>query len=143
LTVAGAGVAVTPASVTLSGSGVATRATALITPNPLTITLPTGARNISGTGVVTFKNTAPVGGAQLTVSNIAVSGGSLLTYFFNEVAGSSTCTAALAPQAACTVSVRFTNVTSARGTNRTGMITFSDSATGSPQSSALLGFATP
>jgi hypothetical protein len=41
------------------------------------------------------------------------------------------------------VSVRFTNLRSARGTNRTGTITFTDSAAGSPQSSALIGFAAP
>ncbi len=143
LTVAGTGVTVMPASATLTGTGVATRATASITPNPLTITLPTGATNMTGTGVVTFKNTAPVGGAQLAVSDIAVSGGSLFTYIFTEVAGANTCTAALAPQATCTVTVRFINVTSARGTNRTGTITFTDSAAGSPQSSSLIGFATP
>jgi hypothetical protein len=41
------------------------------------------------------------------------------------------------------VVVRFTNVLSARGTNRAGTITFTDNATGSPQSSGLIGFATP
>ena len=126
---------------TLTGTGVATRATVSITPNPLTITLPSGVN--TGTGVVTLQNTAPVGGAQIAVRNIAVSGGSLLTNLFNEVVGSSTCTAALAPQATCTVSVRFTNMTSARGANRAGTITFSDNAQTATQSGGLIGYATP
>jgi hypothetical protein len=41
------------------------------------------------------------------------------------------------------VGVRFTNGTAARGTNRTGTIRFTDSATGSPQTGNLVGFATP
>jgi hypothetical protein len=39
--------------------------------------------------------------------------------------------------------VRFTNTGSPRGTNRAGTITFTDNATGSPQSGGLIGFATP
>jgi len=73
---------------------------------------------------------------------VAVAGGSLFTYFFT--AGTSTCTGAtLAPGANCTVQVRFTNVGSPRGTNRTGTITFTDSASASPQVGNLIGFATP
>jgi hypothetical protein len=129
---------------TLTGTGVATRATASIAPSPLTITLPSGATNITGTGTVTLTNTAPPGGSSVNVTNVAVSGGSLLTYFFNVVAGTDTCTGVpLAPGQSCTVGVRFTNVGSARGTNRTGTITFTDTATGSPQSGGLIGFATP
>ena len=117
-----------------------------ITPNPLTITLPSGAGNITGTGTVTVTNTAAAGGAQFTVTNIGVSGGSILTYFFNvgALAGADNCTGqAIAPGASCTVTVRFTNISSARGTNRTGTITFTDSAAGNPQTSNLIGFATP
>jgi hypothetical protein len=137
---------VTPILVGLSGTGVASRATVSITPNPLTITLPSGAQNLTGTGTVTFANTAAAGGAQVTVTNIGVSGGSFTTYLFNVgvLAGPDNCTGAvLAPGANCTVTVRFTNIGSARGTNRTGTITFTDSGAGNPQSSGLVGFATP
>jgi hypothetical protein len=120
-----------------SGGGGGTPATVSITPNPLTITLPTG--TFTGTGVVTLTNTAAPGGASVTVSNVSVTGGSLLTYFFNVAAN--TCTGPLAPGAACTVTVRFTNVFSARGVDRAGTITFTDNAAGSPQSSGLIGHA--
>jgi hypothetical protein len=150
LTVAGAnGLVTTGSPVTLTGTGVATRAT--VSASPLTITLASGAANFTGTGLATFTNTAAAGGAQVNVSNISVTGGSILTYFFNvgALAGPDTCTGvALAPGASCSVTVRFTNVGSARGTNRTGTITFTD--TGIPvtpsttgQSATLTGFATP
>ena len=62
LTVAYTGVTVTGSPITLTGTGVANRAAMLLSPNPLTITLPSGALNVSGTGVVTLKNNAqPVG----------------------------------------------------------------------------------
>jgi hypothetical protein len=143
LSVAYTGATVTPASVTLTGTGTATRATVSISPNPLTITLPTG--SASGTGTVTLTNTAPVaGGASITVTNVAVSGGSLLTNFFNGVIGADNCTGStLAPGANCTVGVRFTNVTSPRGVNRNGTITFTDSGAASPQAGALIGHANP
>jgi hypothetical protein len=146
LTVAYTGATVTPTPVSLTGTSVTTRATVSITPNPLTITLPSGVLNVTGTGIVTLTNTAPVGGTSTEVSGIAVSGGSIATYFFNvgALAGPDNCTGVnLAPQASCTVTVRFTNTGSPRGTNRAGTITFTDSATGSPQSSGLIGFATP
>jgi hypothetical protein len=146
LTVAYTGATVTPTPVVLTGTGVATRATVTIAPNPLTITLPSGAGNVTGIGVVTLTNSAAAGGSQVVVTNIAVAGGSFLTYFFNvgTVAGPDNCTGvALAPAASCTVTVRFTNVLAARGANRTGTITFTDGATGSPQSGSLVGVATP
>jgi Bacterial Ig domain len=140
LTVAYTGATVTGTPVALTGAGVAARATTQISPNPLTVTLPTG--TISGTGVVTLTNTAPVGGAQFSVTGVTVSGGTLFTYFFNAVAGSNTCTGAvLAPGASCTVTVRFTNVLSARGVNRAGAISFTDNAAGSPQPGVLTGHA--
>jgi hypothetical protein len=146
LTVANAGAPaaqrITSVVATLTGTGVVSRAPMSIAPNTLTITLPTG--TITGTGTVTLTNNAPAGGSSVNVTNVAVSGGSLLTYFFNVVAGADTCTGVpLAPGQSCTVGVRFTNVGSARGTNRTGTITFTDTATGSPQSGGLIGFATP
>jgi hypothetical protein len=144
LTVAYTGATVTPTPVVLTGTGVATRATVTITPNPLTITLPTGTS--TGTGVVTLTNAAAAGGSQVVVTNITVAGGSFLTYFFSvgTTAGPDNCTGvALAPAASCTVTVRFTNTFAARGANRAGTIAFTDGATGSPQSSNLVGIATP
>jgi hypothetical protein len=144
LTVAYTGAVVTGSPVALTGTGVASRATVSITPNPLTITLPTG--SITGTGVVTLTNAGAAGGSQITVSNITTSGGSVLTYFFNvgALAGPDNCTGAvLAPGGSCTVTVRFTNVLSTRGVNRNGSITFTDTGAGSPQTSGLVGFATP
>jgi hypothetical protein len=142
LTVAYTGATVTPTPVSLTGTGVAARSTMTVTPSPLTITLPTG--NVTGTGTVTLTNTAGAGGAQVAVSSAAVSGGSISTYVFT--ADSNACTGAtLAPGASCSVVVRFTNVGSARGTNRTGTVTFTDN--GAPasgtQTGNLVGFATP
>jgi hypothetical protein len=144
-----ASVPVTGSPVPVSGNVVAARATVSIAPNPLTITLLRGSS--SGTGVVTLTNTAPSGGAYMTVSNVSASGGSLLTYNFvvGALAGPDNCSGTtLQPGQNCTVTVRFTNVASPRGTNRNGSITFTDNAqppttgTGS-QSGALIGFATP
>jgi len=144
LTVAYTGATVTPTPVTLTGTGVSARATMSISPNPLTITLPSGILNFTGTGTVTLTNTAAAGGSQVAVSNVAVSGGSILTYFFNVVAGADNCTGAtLQPGGSCTVQVRFTNVGSARGTNRNGTISFTDTGNSSPQTGNLVGFATP
>jgi hypothetical protein len=124
-----------------SGTGGGGSGTVSIEPNPLTITLPTG--TVSGTGIVTLTNTQPAGGVSVTVTNVAVSSGTgsgLLTWFFNK--GPDTCTGVtIAPGATCTVQVRFTNVLAARGVNRPGTITFTDNATGSPQSAALVGHA--
>jgi hypothetical protein len=137
-----ASVTVTGSPVSLTGTGVA-RGTVSIAPNPLTITLPTG--TASGTGTVTLTNTS-TDGAPVTITGVTVSGGNLLTYFFNKeiTAGADTCTGTtLAPSASCTVRVRFSNVTSARGANRAGTITFTDNATGSPQTGVLTGHANP
>lgn len=135
-----AGAAITPATVSLTGAGVANRSTVSI--SAPTITLPAGA--LTGTGLVTFTNTALAGSSQVNVTNTTVSGGRLLTYNFIAVAGGDGCTGVpLAPGASCTVSVRFTNVGSARGSNRTGTITFTDTGVGSPQSATLTGYATP
>jgi hypothetical protein len=142
LTVAFTGATVTPTPVQLTGTGVATRATVSVTPNPLTITLATGVN--TGTGTVTLTNTAGAGGSQVTVTSDAVTGGGFFTYNFTKVTGADTCTGAtLAPGASCTVGVRFTNVTSPRGANRAGTITFTDSGAGSPQSGSLIGHANP
>jgi hypothetical protein len=142
LTVAYTGAAVTPTPVTLTGTGVTGRAAVAI--SAPTITLATGVA--SGTGLVTLTNNAAAGGSQVSVTAVAASGGSALTFFFSNgaFAGPDNCTgAAIAPGASCTVSVRFTNVTSTRGTNRAGTIAFTDTGAGSPQSAPLTGFATP
>jgi hypothetical protein len=139
LTVAYTGATVTPATVTLTGTGT-TPATVSI--SPLTITLPTGSS--TGTGTVTLTNTAPAGGASVQVTNVAVSGGTLATYLFTNgaAAGPDNCTGTtVAPGASCTVSVRFTNIFAARGVNRAGTITFTDTGAGSPQSGPLVGHA--
>jgi hypothetical protein len=144
LTVAYTNATVTPTPVNLTGTGVTTRASVSIVPNPLRITLPTGAANVTGTGTVTFTNTAPTGtGAQILVTAVAVAPVNL-QYAFNVVAGSDTCTGTtLLPGASCTVGVRFTTLLAARGANRTGTITFTDSGAASPQVGNLIGFAQP
>jgi hypothetical protein len=144
LTVAYTGATVMPTPVTLTGSRVAARAALSIAPNPLTITLPAG--TITGTALVTVTNTAASTGSSVAMNGVAASGGNILTYFFNVgvIAGSDNCTGTnLASGASCTVTVRFTNVSSPRGTNRAGTLTFTDTATGGTQSSGLIGFATP
>ncbi|NML44464.1 hypothetical protein HHL11_11930 [Ramlibacter sp. G-1-2-2] len=126
----------------LTGASVANRAAVTIAAP--TITLASGVN--TGTGTVTFANTAAAGGSQVSVTNVAATGGTALTYLFTNgtLAGPDNCTGvALAPGASCTVAVRFTNTGSARGTNRTGTITFTDTGTGSPQAATLTGFATP
>jgi hypothetical protein len=152
LTVAYTGATVTGSPVTLTGTGVATRAGVSITPNPATITLPTltgctTAACISGTTIVTLTNTAGAGGSQVAVTNVSVPlGGSLITWFFNLDA--QTCTAApLAPGGTCTATVRFSNPNllggAPRGVNRNGTITFTDTGAASPQTGALVGHANP
>ena len=142
VTVAFTGATVTGgAPLTLTGTGVITRGAVTISPNPLTITLPSGILNFTGTSTVTLTNSA-ASASSVAVTGVGVSGGSMLTYFFNVDTDNCTGTN-LAPGQSCTVVVRFTNVLSARGTNRAGTISVTDTATGSPQSGGLIGFATP
>jgi hypothetical protein len=142
LTVAyGGGATVTPASVSLTGSSVATRPTDTI--SAPTITLPTGVA--TGTGLVAFTNTSAT--TSTVVTNITVSGGSLGTYFFNLgaiLAGPDNCTGVnLAPSASCTVTLRFTNVTSPRGVDRTGTITFTAAGITPNPTATVTGHANP
>jgi hypothetical protein len=140
VTISSSGETVTPTPVNLTGTSTTTRATVSISPNPLLITLATGVA--TDIGVVTLTNSAAAGGTSTSVTNVSVTGGNILTNFFSAVAGADNCTGAtLAPGASCTVSVRFTNVLSPRRVTRTGTITFTDSATGSPQAGQLQGFA--
>jgi hypothetical protein len=151
VTITATGATVTPSTVSLSGTGVAARSAVSISAPTPTITLPSGVLNVTGTGLVTFTNNAAAGGSQVNVTNIAVTGGSPTTFFFNvgALAGPDNCTGvALAPGASCTVTVRFTNVTSTRGTSRTGTITFTDTGVPVPvnttgQAATLTGLATP
>jgi hypothetical protein len=129
------GVTVTGSPVALSGSSVVARGTVSITPNPLTITVPAGA--LSRTGTVTLTNTAAAGGSSVAVNSVGVSGSGLIWIFTK---GTDNCTGAnLAPGATCTVGVTFSRFGSV-GTH-TGAITFTDTATGSPQSGVLTGVA--
>jgi hypothetical protein len=133
----------------MTGTGVAIRATASVSPNPLTITLPTGA--FTGTGVVTLANTAAAGGSQMQVTGIGTTSGTGALFNTGFLAGADNCTGTiLAPGASCTVVVRFTNLSTTRGVNRTGTITFTDGGAASPagnpvgtQTGNLIGFATP
>jgi hypothetical protein len=153
VTIAYTGAVVTPTPVTLTGSGVANRATVAITPNPLTITLPhcTFANLLAcstGTGVITLTNSAPTGGAQMAITSVAVSGsGGTYAWTPAAIAGSDTCTnATLAPGASCTVTVRFSaNPFVGRSTTtvRSGTIGFTDNAVASPQTASLSGIALP
>jgi hypothetical protein len=135
LTVAFTGATVTPASVSLTGTGVAARAAVSITPNPLVVTLPTG--RLSGSGTVTFRNTAAAGGSNVAVTNVTVSGSGVIWAWTK---GTDNCTGVnLAPGGTCTVQATFSRLGSA-GTHN-GTITFTDTGTGSPQSATLSGVA--
>src|SRR6266480_1004439 len=125
------------------GGGAVASISATQSPSPITFPTPIG--NVgTGTATVTLTNTTAAGGASVTITNVAVSGGTATTWFFNAVVGANTCTGAtLQPGRTCTVGVRFSNVTSAVNVTRTGTITFTDNATGSPQSFPLSGLATP
>jgi len=142
LAVAYTGATMTGSPVTLTGTSVATRAALTISPNPLRITLATGAN--SGSGTITLTNSALAGGAQVLVGNITVSGGSLTTYFFGVPTATNNCSGVtLAPQGTCTVRVTFTNTNAARGADRSGTITFNDNGASSPQTGSLIGHANP
>src|SRR5262249_42622488 len=145
LTVAYTGATVAGSPVTLTGTGVATRGTITIAPNPLRITLNPGV--FSGTGVVTLTNSA-ASASSVAVTNVAVTSGAgsgLLTWFLTDstlLGGADPCTGVnLAPGASCTVTVDFTTVLAGRGVDRPGTITFTDTATASPQAGALVGHA--
>jgi hypothetical protein len=153
VTIAYTNAVVTPTPVTLTGTGVASRATVSVTPNPLSITLPHCTFNnilacTTATGSVTLTNLAPTGGAQMTITAVAVSGsGNTFAWTTAPLTGSDTCTnATLAPGASCTVTVRFTaSALAGRSatTVRSGTILFTDNAAASPQTGSLSGIAQP
>ena len=133
LTVAYTGATVTNSPVTLTGTGVATKAAVTVT--SLTITDATGTLTKSGT--VTFTNATATGGSDVAVTNVAVSGAGLIWAFTKGTDG---CTGTnLAPGASCTVQVNFTRLGSV-GTH-TGAITFTDTGAASPQAGVLTGIA--
>jgi hypothetical protein len=135
LAVAYTGATVTGSPVTLSGTGVAARATVSITPNPLIITLASG--TLSGSSTVTLTNTAAAGGSSVAVTNVVVSGAGLIWAWTK---GTDNCTGVnLAPTQTCTVQATFTRLGSV-GTH-IGAITFTDTATGTPQAGVLRGIA--
>jgi hypothetical protein len=146
LTVAYTGATVTPTPVVLTGSRVTARGTLAIAPNPLTITLATGV--FSGTGTVTLTNSA-ASASSVAVTGVAITapGSGFLTWFFTDstlFGGADNCTGTnLAPGQSCTVIVDFANLFAARGVNRLGTITFTDTAAGSPQVGSLIGHANP
>jgi hypothetical protein len=142
-----AAVSLVPSSVvSLTGAGVSAAATVSVTPTPrLTITLPTGVD--TGSGFVTLTNTAPADGARMSVNSVTVTGGTMSSFFFAPVAGGDNCTGTtLVPGGACSVHVSFTNVSSQRGRNRDGTITFNLNGAATATAGAannLRGFATP
>jgi hypothetical protein len=134
LTVAYTGATVTPTPVSLTGIGVATRGTVTISPNPLTVTLPSG--TLSGSGTVTLTNNT-MSTSSVAVTGVSVTGSGLI---WSWAKGTDNCTGVnLAPGASCTVQATFSRVLSV-GTH-TGSINFADTATGSPQAGVLTGVA--
>ncbi len=152
LTVSATGATITPASVPLTGTGVANRAAVTITPNPLAITLTTlstpAASNFSTTGQVSLTNTctgADCSSVTVTGVTVSTSAGSVGIFTNGALAGPDTCTgAALAPGASCTVSVRYTAL-APRSTNPTGIgtITFTTTASPATVTGSLQGIPTP
>ena len=113
-----------PQSITLSGKGVMP---AVVLPTTA-LTFP--AQQVATTSVsqsVTLSNT---GDGALTITNVATTG---------DFSQSNTCGNTVAPAANCTFSVTFAPTTSG---NRTGSLTITDNASGSPRAVALTGSAT-
>jgi hypothetical protein len=113
-----------PQSVVLSGKGVI----------PV-ISLPAGPLTFSAQQVGTASTQQPVslsntGDGSLAISNVAVTGD------FSET---SICGTSVAPAASCTINVTFAPTVSG---NRTGSLTITDDAAGSPHSISLTGSAT-
>jgi hypothetical protein len=111
-----------PQCFNVSGTGTATGNIGF---NPASLTFPnTAVGQTSAIQTITVRNS---GGSPITISSIAASGD------FSET---NNCGATLAAGGSCTVSVKFTPTTNG---SRTGNITFTDSAPGSPQTVSLQG----
>ncbi|MEQ1472387.1 MAG: choice-of-anchor D domain-containing protein, partial [Candidatus Acidiferrum sp.] len=114
-----------PQLVALSGTGTASANNPAVTiaPNPLALSATQG--TVSAPGTITITNS---GNASLHITSV-VFGGANLADFVNPA---SSCTAAIAPNGNCTISVSFAPVTAASATVRTETITLTDDAAGSP-----------
>src|SRR5579864_6728207 len=112
-----------PQSVALTGTGIALSANAVLTPSSLTFaSVPLGTSSLPQT--VTLTNS---GNTALTLSTVYTTG---------DYGQTDNCPASLSAGSTCVINVTFTPTVT--GT-RTGTVTISDSAMGSPQSVALTG----
>ncbi|HEX5235720.1 MAG TPA: choice-of-anchor D domain-containing protein [Silvibacterium sp.] len=118
----------TPLSVSLSGTGTATLASATVSPASLNwIVVTIG--NSGGPKTVTLTNT---GTTTLNISSIGFTGANPGDFFIS----SKTCGSTLPASASCTVAVRFKPTL---GGARAATLAFTDNATGSPQKVSLTG----
>jgi FlaG/FlaF family flagellin (archaellin) len=117
-----------PQSVALSGTG--TLAAPTLSPPSLSFSSQ-AAGTTSSAQTVTLKNNSLVA---LSIGSIAITGANPGSF-----TQTNTCGASVAAGAGCTISVKFAPVVSAL---RSGSLTITDSATGSPQSVALSGTGT-
>jgi parallel beta helix pectate lyase-like protein/ASPM-SPD-2-Hydin domain-containing protein len=112
-----------PQTVAFSGTGVATAPVATLSPNSLTFAAqPPG--SASASQPVTLTNS---GTASLSISAVSASG---------DFGQTNNCGATLATGVQCTVNVTFSPCT---GGTRTGTLSVSDNASGTPQTAALTG----
>ena len=120
-----------PQYATISGTGVVAGA-GTVTLSPTSLTFPSTAVSASSTPQhVTLTNT---GTTAVTISSIGLTGVNAASFYFINGCGSS-----LAASANCVVSVYFSPTTSG---NQVAGLTFTDSATGSPQTVSLTGTGT-
>ena len=113
-----------PQTVSLTGTGVAVgMPVANVSPTSLTF----GGQTVGTTSAAQTVTLSNTGGAALTISSIAASG---------DFAESNSCGSSLAAGGNCTISVTFTPTAS--GT-RTGSLSVTDNASGSPQTVSLTG----
>ena len=117
-----------PQSVGLSGTGQVPTHTLQFSPSSLTYALQnTG--TTSGAQAVTVTN---IGNSTVTLSSIALTGANFGDFSISN----NTCPASLAANASCSVSITFSPTAAG---SRTASVTFTDNATGSPQSVGLSG----
>lgn len=113
-------------TVTLSGTGVAPPGVSLTPLGPVGFAA-TGVGLTSAPQTVTLTNN---GGLPLSIQNTSITGD------FSILPASNTCAATLAPAAICTLQVVFSPTAAG---SRTGTLSFTDNAAGSPQSLTLTG----
>lgn len=112
-----------PQGVTLSGTG--TTAVPAVTLSPTSLTF--AAQNTGSTSAAQTVKLSNTGTAVLNISSIAASG---------DFAETNNCGTTLAPAGSCTISVTFTPTA---GGTRSGTLTITDNAAGSPHTVALSG----